>query len=144
MAQDPALASSLAILRQLPVNLPIARSLTIYKWQQQRPALLICCGMAESRAQLSLEAQGVWGESVLKTSLNVEKITASLAQTVISHNAGRFVCNSLYHAMLNYLKSYPAYKTLFVHVPLLTNQNRQEVVTEFRRLLEILLADLAI
>jgi pyroglutamyl-peptidase len=141
IAQDATLAPYLAILRQLPVNLPTARSLTIYKWQQLRPALLICCGMAESRSQLSLETQGVWGELVLKTSLDLDRLAAELPHTIISYDAGRFVCNSLYHAMLNYLKRYPAHKTLFVHVPLLTNQNREQIVAEFRRLLEILLAE---
>lgn len=138
------LAPALATFRQLPVNAPIARSLTIYKFEQVRPALLLCCGMAESRQQLSLETQAVQGESILKTSLDLEQLVASLSQVhpiEISQDAGRFVCNSLYHAMLNYLKRYPDHQTLFVHVPRLTSTNREQLVAAFRALIQKLLLE---
>ncbi len=137
---SPALANSVAMFRQLPVNLPVARSLTIAKFQQLRPQILLCCGMAESRQKLSLEAEAVWGDSVLRTGLDVEQLASSLPDTVVSHDAGRFVCNSLYHAMLNYVSSYPDCHALFLHVPLLTAQNRSSLVQEFRALVDLLLA----
>jgi pyroglutamyl-peptidase len=139
----PDLAPSLAVLRQLPVNAPVARSLTVYKFEQLRPRLLVCCGMAESRRQLSLETQAVQGESILQTGLDLEGLAAGLNRAgfaiELSQDAGRFVCNSLYHAMLNYLKRYPDYQTLFVHVPLLRAGNREQIVTAFRALLQALL-----
>jgi pyroglutamyl-peptidase len=143
VAQMSDLAPFLATLRQLPVNTPIARSLTIYKFEQIRPTLLLCCGMAETRQRLSLETQAVQGESVLKTNLDLERLVASLDQhpIEISQDAGRFVCNSLYHAMLNYLKRYPDYQTLFVHVPRLTSTNRNQLVEAFRHLIQKLLLE---
>ena len=145
LAETPDLANSVAVFRQLPVNLPIARSLTIAKLQQLRPQILLCCGMAESRQQLTLEAEAVCGDSVLKTGLDVEKIAASLNHTTVSRDAGRFVCNSLYHAMLNYVSSYPDCPiqdchALFLHVPRLTCQNRPALVQDFRTLIDLLLA----
>ncbi len=144
IAQSPDLAPCLATLRQLPVNTPIARSLTIYKFEQIRPALLLCCGMAESRQQLSLETQAVQGQSILKTNLDLERLVASLTprhSVELSQDAGRFVCNSLYHAMLNYLKRYPDYQTLFVHVPRLTATNRKQLLEAFRALIQALLLE---
>lgn len=144
LAQMPDLADSVAVFRQLPVNLPVARSLTIAQFQQVRPRILLCCGMAESRSELNLEAQAVWpdavrGESVLKTRLDVEQLATSLPHTVVSRDAGRFVCNSLYHAMLNYVSSYPDCDALFLHVPLLTPQNRTSLIQAFRALIDLLL-----
>jgi pyroglutamyl-peptidase len=142
MAQIPALASSLLFMRHLPVNLPVARDITIAKVQQFRPDLLLCCGMAESRQHLQVEAQAVVGNETLRTGLDVEALTAGLAHTVISQDAGRFVCNSLYHAMLNYLKRcFPDRAGLFIHVPLLTSDNRERIVEDFRHLIERLLSD---
>ncbi len=141
LAQMPELADSVAVFRYLPVNLPVARSLTIAKFEQLRPQILLCCGMAESRQQLSLEAQAVWGDSVLKTGLNLEKIAATLLHTGVSRDAGRFVCNSLYHTMLNYVSSYPDTQALFLHVPCLTPQNRPNLIKDFRTLIDLLLID---
>lgn len=140
IAKVQALTGSLFFLRQLPVNLPVARDITIAKVQQLQPDLLICCGMAESRQQLQVEAQAVVGHEILQTGIDLEALTAGLAHTVISQDAGRFVCNSLYHAMLNYLKHcFPDRESLFVHVPLLTLENREHIVIDFRQLVERLL-----
>jgi pyroglutamyl-peptidase len=122
------------------VNLPVAKDITIAKVQQIQPDLLICCGMAESRAQLNVEAQAVVNNVVLATRLDLKRLTFGLNHTVISYDAGRFVCNSLYHAMLNYLKSSPGRNGLFIHVPLLTPANREPIVVDFRQLLERLQA----
>jgi pyroglutamyl-peptidase len=135
------LSPSLAFLRSLPVNLPVARSLTVGKIQQLQPDLLVCCGMAESRSQLSVEAQATVGNHTLKPQMNLAKLTTGLENTVISQDAGRFVCNSLYHAMLNYFQSVSLDRDcLFVHVPLLTSENRELIFSDFRQLIERLLA----
>lgn len=139
LAQTPALAESVAVFRQLPVNLPVARSLTIAKFQQVQPQTLLCCGMAESRPQLNLEAEAVLGDVALSSGLNLEALVVDLPYTVVSRDAGRFVCNSLYHAMLNYVSSYPDCHALFVHVPRLTVQNRPWLVKDFRTLVDRLL-----
>lgn len=137
---DSGLAESLAFLRYLPVNLPVARSLTVGKVQQLQPDLVVCCGMAESRWQLSVEAQATVGNSTLQPRINLAKLTAGLENTVISQDAGRFVCNSLYHAMLNYFQSVSLNQDcLFVHVPLLTLENRELICSDFRQLIERLL-----
>lgn len=137
---ETGLANSLFFLRYLPVNLPVARSLTLGKVQQLQPNWLICCGMAESRLQLSVEAQATVGNSTLKPRMNLEKLTAGLDNTVISQDAGRFVCNSLYHAMLNYFQSVSLDQDcLFIHVPLLTLENRELIFSDFRQLIERLL-----
>lgn len=142
IAQIPVLAASLYFFRQLPVNTPVAKAITIAKLEELQPDLLICCGMAESRLQLSLEAQAVVGSEILTTNLDLTKLTLDLRCTVISDDAGRFVCNSLYHAMLNYLKSCsPNRNGLFIHVPLLTAKNREQIVSDFRLLIERLLTD---
>ena len=140
IAQSYELKESLFFLRQLPVNLPVAKQLTIAKFQQLQPDFLLCCGMAETRSQLNVETQAIVNGQILTTGLNVQKLTADLPYTIVSQNAGRFVCNSLYHSMLNYLKTCcPDQEGLFVHVPQLTLENRELIVADFRQLLERLL-----
>jgi pyroglutamyl-peptidase len=139
ITQIPRLAKSLYFFRYLPVNLPVARDIVTAKIQQIQPDLLVCCGMAESRFQLNVEAQAVVNNVVLATELDLKQLTVGLNHTVISYDAGRFVCNSLYHAMLNYLKSSPGRNGLFIHVPLLTPENRELIVVDFCQLLERLL-----
>lgn len=140
IAQSPQPNPSLLLLRQLPVNLPVAKELTIGKIQQLKPDLVLCCGMAEIRPHLNVETQAVVNGQILTTGLDVQKLTANLPYTVVSQNAGRFVCNSLYHAMLNYLKTCcPDREGLFIHVPRLTVENWEPIVADFRQLLERLL-----
>ncbi|QYO62902.1 peptidase C15 [Leptolyngbya sp. 7M] len=118
----------------------MARDIIIAKLEQTQPDLLVCCGMAEARSQLNVEAQAVVSNVVLATKLDLKQLTFGLNHTVISYDAGRFVCNSLYHAMLDYLKSCAPYQNgLFVHVPLLTAQNWEPIAADFRQLLERLL-----
>jgi pyroglutamyl-peptidase len=134
---------NLYFFRQLPVNLPVARDLMIAKLHQICPDLLLCCGMAESRSSLCLETQAVLGNQTLKTQLDVEQLVQGLGCTTISQDAGRFVCNSLYHAMLNYLSGNLIHcKTLFVHVPILTADNREQILQDFRLLIARLQSNL--
>lgn len=141
VARIPDFESSLHFLRYLPVNLPIARDLTIFKIEQWQPDLVICCGMAESRHQLQVESQATVGQDTLKTRLNLAQLVSGIPQTTISHDAGRFVCNSLYHAILYYLQTtFPDRDGLFIHVPLLTATNREPIISDFCLLLERLLS----
>ncbi len=125
------------VFRQLPVNLPIARGIAIAKFEQLQPALLLCCGMAESRPRLSVESTAVVQNHKRHTHYNLDVLTAGLSITEISHDAGRFVCNSLYYFMLDYItQHYPERHCLFIHVPVLTDHNRAAIVADFTALLQ--------
>jgi pyroglutamyl-peptidase len=129
--------TALHFLRQLPVNFPVAQSIVTHKINQLQPNLVLCCGMAESRHKLSLESNAVCREQPLYTSVDLDVLVAGLTQTEISHDAGRFVCNALYYGILNYLKCYsPDTLCLFVHIPVLTPNNRKGIVTDFWAILE--------
>ena len=124
-------------LRQLPVNVPVAKALIIGKIHQLQPQVVICCGMAESRHQLNLESRAMVGDQSIYTSLNLKKLVENLKNTEISQDAGRFVCNGLYYAILNYLQSHHLdVQCLFVHVPILTPTNQVEIVADFLAILE--------
>lgn len=132
------------VLRYLPVNLPIALSLTTAKIEQLHPQTIVCCGMAESRQKLSLEAKAIVHQQERTTSFDLERMTANLSMTEISQDAGRFVCNSLYYFVLDYLQTHhPARQALFVHVPVLTAANREAIVADFQVVLQRLSASIA-
>lgn len=133
--------ASLHLLRHLPVNLPVAKALTIAKINQLKPQVVLCCGMAESRSKLNVESRAVVGNQTLETGVDLGSVMAGLSATEISHDAGRFVCNGLYYAILNYLQNYHSdTQCLFVHVPILTLSNRKGIVTDFCSILETLTA----
>ena len=128
-------AGDLIFLRQLPVQVSQASQQVIAMIEQLQPDGVICCGMAESRQQLTLESNATWQER-LYTSVNLEELVAKLAHTQISHNAGKFVCEGLYYHVLTYLKEFrPQSQGLFVHVPLLHGNNFSNVLADFRKLL---------
>jgi pyroglutamyl-peptidase len=139
------------VLRQLPVNTPVASAMTIAQIQKLQPDLLICCGMAESRSKLSLESRAVVGDRIYTTTLNLAAIVADLAYTEISDDAGRFVCNSFYHAMLEYLQNNQwaesgpksgdasgpeSCQCIFIHVPIITANNRSQIWMDFCKILD--------
>lgn len=128
----------LHLLRQLPVDFVLAPQQTIAHIQKLQPQVVLCCGMAESRSKLTVESQAVQGDQVLKTRFNLPKLVAELPMTEISHDAGRFVCNATYFAVLEHLRNLP-YLGLFVHVPMLTKENRGAIVADFETLLQRLL-----
>ncbi len=56
--------------------------------------------------------------------------------TRVSHHAGKFVCNHTYYTVLKYLReSESDCKSVFVHVPVLTTENRAAIVQDFTTLL---------
>jgi pyroglutamyl-peptidase len=135
-------SSSLHVLRQLPVDFDLAPQQTIARVKQLQPDLIVCCGMAEGRTKLSLESRAVANE-VLSPNVDLERLVAGLPHTEISHDAGRFVCNWLYHTVLKQVQG-TEQDCLFVHVPVLTAANLQPIAADFRCIVDrILQADQA-
>jgi pyroglutamyl-peptidase len=105
-------------LRHLPVNVPIAAEMVLTEIERFQPHFIFLCGMAETRSHLSLETRATVCQESLYTRLDVAAIARGLPHTEVSHNAGRFVCNGLYYAVLKDLQmSGSAAQCLFVHVP---------------------------
>lgn len=124
------------LLRQIPVDFHLASQQVIRKIQEIQPALILCCGMAEPRSHLSIESNGRFQSHLYFTSIDLNALISCTHATVISHNAGRFVCNYLYYQVLRYLEIYqvPA-QCLFVHVPLLNADNLPIVTDDFLAIL---------
>jgi pyroglutamyl-peptidase len=127
-------------LRQLPVDFELAPQQAIAHFDRVKPDILVCCGMAESRAQLSVESRAITAQETIQTTLNLNLLIADLSVTEISHDAGQFVCNALYYAMLKHLRSHSQSQCVFVHVPVLTNENREAIAADFHRILQRLTA----
>lgn len=74
---------------------------------------------------------------LIKTSVNLDKLVASLANTDISHDAGKFVCEGLYYQILKYLQEHNReIPCIFVHVPVLTSDNLLDILTDFMAIIE--------
>jgi len=138
LMQTP-LPPTVHFLRQLPVDFVLAPQQAIAQIQQLQPNCVICCGMAESRTRLSVESRAVSGDRVLHTCFDLPQLVAELPMTEISHDAGRFVCNTTYYKVLEHLQDSPG-RGLFVHVPILTAINREAIVRDFQQLLMRILA----
>ncbi|MDB9375312.1 peptidase C15 [Nodularia sphaerocarpa] len=126
------LPHDLKFLRRLPVDVHLASSQVIQKISELQPDDIICCGMAASRTKLSLEAVASFEETVLPTTVNLEKLVAGATAIEISHDCGKFVCEGLYYAVLNYLcQNQSAARCIFVHVPVLNSENLPVVLADF-------------
>jgi pyroglutamyl-peptidase len=126
------LPHDLKFLRRLPVDVHLASSQVIPKISELQPDYIICCGMAASRTKLSLEAVASCEENILPTPVNLEKLVAGTTAIEISHDCGKFVCNGLYYAVLNYLcQNQLATPCIFVHVPVLNSENLPVVLADF-------------
>lgn len=122
----------LTFLRQLPVDIQLASSQVIEKINAIQPDYIICCGMAASRTQLSVEAGASLGESVLQTQVDLEKLVTGAVAIEISHDCGKFVCESLYYSVLDYLcQSQLTARCIFVHVPVLNQENLMDILANF-------------
>lgn len=123
--------SSLTLLRRLPVDVEKASSYLIDKINEITPDAIICCGMAECRHELSIESNATCGNMVLRTNIELEKLIHD-AEIQISHDAGKFVCEGLYYTVLKYiLDSNLNIRCIFVHVPILTEENFASVLADF-------------
>jgi pyroglutamyl-peptidase len=122
----------LTFLRQLPVDVQLASSQVIEKINEMQPDCIICCGMAASRRQLSVEVGASCGESILNTGVNLEQLVVGAAAIEISQDCGKFVCEGLYYSVLNYLcQSQLTACCIFIHVPLLNQENLSGIIRDF-------------
>jgi pyroglutamyl-peptidase len=128
---------SLTFLRHLPVDVPQASDRAIAKINELQPDIIICCGMAESRPKLSVESNATYGDTTLKTPVNLDRVLDGSVGTRISHDAGKFVCEGLYYSVLNHLqKNEMKMQGLFVHVPVLTRNNAAEIMADFELIMQ--------
>jgi pyroglutamyl-peptidase len=132
ISQIKDLTYDLTFLRKLPVDAQRAPNLAIAQINKLQPDTIICCGMAETRQKLTVESCACGEGKILKTAVNLEHLIADLDATEISHEAGKFVCEALYYAVLKHLAdSQPNAKCIFVHVPILTDKNLDKIVADF-------------
>jgi len=124
-------------LRKLPVEFELAPQHVLSRFNELRPKVLICCGMAEERTKLNIESRAVLDEQILQTSVDLDKLTSDLLMTEISHDAGEFVCNTLYYKTLEHLSSQEEnHHSIFVHVPIITEENRHLLLADFVSIIE--------
>jgi len=124
-------------LRKLPVEFELAPQHVLSRFNELRPKVLICCGMAEERTKLNIESRAVLNEQILQTGVDLDKLTADLLMTEISHDAGEFVCNTLYYKTLEHLASQEEnHHSIFVHVPVITEENKSLLVADFISIIE--------
>lgn len=133
------LNSGLYFLRKLPVNTNLAGLQVIQAIERIKPKSIICCGMAESRSQLTLESHAVCDRNCLFTKVNLEKLIICLNNTQISHNAGKFVCEGLYYQVLKYIE-FEKLNThcIFVHVPPVNADNLNVIQQEFMAIINFM------
>ena len=125
-------AASGHFLRQLPVDRELASREAIATINQIKPQGVICCGMAESRLELTIESCANESEQCLYTNVDLEDLLDNLANTYISHDAGKFVCESLYYNVLKHLQiSNLKVPCIFVHVPVVTLENTEILLQDF-------------
>ncbi|MGJ5632881.1 peptidase C15 [Nostoc sp. CALU 1950] len=122
----------LTFLRQLPVDVQLASTQVMEKIKAIQPDYIICCGMAASRTQLSVEAVASCKEMVLQTEVDLEKLVAGAVAIQISHDCGKFVCEGLYYSVLDYLsQNQLTARCIFVHVPVLNQENLMGILADF-------------
>lgn len=139
---------ALTLVRKLPVDVKGATDQVIAKIRETQPDYIICCGMAESRTLLTIESKARstsaftncsigmlpedYQESTLHTSVNLEELLAPCQAVEISHDCGSFVCEGLYYSVLDYLRSSSTKSScIFIHVPVLTENNIRVVRDDF-------------
>ena len=124
--------SNLHFVRKLPVNTNLAASQVIQAIEQIEPKSIICCGMAESRSQLTVESNAVCDRHYISTQVNLEKLITYLNNTKISHDAGKFICEGLYYQILKYiLVNQSNIQCIFVHVPSIDTDNLKIIQQDF-------------
>lgn len=139
---------SLIFLRRLPVDISLASSQVIAEINRTQPDFVIACGMAASRHNLSLEENATnWSMlnsqselveeenchlQTLYTQIDLAKLVAIIPKITLSYDCGKFVCEGLYYSILDYLKQQKCQtQCLFVHVPILTEENRESITDDF-------------
>jgi pyroglutamyl-peptidase len=134
------LPHDLIFLRKLPVDIPQASHEVIRKIEELQPEYILCCGMAATRTKLSLEANARNSslgladcqEIILHPTIDLEKLVPDSDTIEISHDCGKFVCEGLYYSVLDYLlRSQISSRCIFVHVPILTENNLLAILEDF-------------
>ncbi|MEM8545581.1 MAG: peptidase C15 [Cyanobacteria bacterium P01_H01_bin.119] len=133
MQRQNLLPAGVILLRRLPVHRQLAPMTVMMRMLEVRPAIVVCCGMAERRERLSLERIGKRGDRRLTTPLDLDALIIGTTMTEISTDAGDYVCNDIYYTLLNQVerdrwRACP----LFVHVPLLTAANALALSADFQ------------
>ena len=154
LAKMASLSHDLKFLHRLPVDVQLASSLVIAKINELQPDYIICCGMAASRSQLSVEVLASSTstlpvestnsadilpqesrnspENILQTRVDLEKLLVGTAAVEISYDCGKFVCEGLYYSVLDYLhQSQLSIKCIFVHVPIFNPENLPKIIADF-------------
>ncbi|MCY7279141.1 MAG: peptidase C15 [Phormidesmis sp. CAN_BIN44] len=132
ISQRDLIAHPFHFLRKIRVDFQTAPREVISTIDRLQPDVTICCGMAESRHTLTVESNGKSQGSVLQTPIDLAALIKGTIATQISHDAGNFVCNHLYYSVLSHLReTQPDIICLFVHVPLLNEQNLDVVMRDF-------------
>ncbi len=109
------------VMRHVPVSFELAPIRVIAKVVELRPAVVVCCGMAEGRSHLHLERYGKGEDRVLESSLPLERLLANTHLSGLSDDAGSYVCNHLYYHLLGAIARHGwPIQALFVHIPPLT------------------------
>lgn len=123
-------------LPSLPVYVEQAYDRILEVAQALRVNYIICCGMAESRRSLSLEARATLGDRSLQTPLDLDQLQSGLTMTQISQDAGQFVCNGLYYGLLETFRDPQDPKVLFIHVPPINTDNLPDLLADLVNILE--------
>ena len=143
LAKMASLPHDLFFLRRLVVDVQLASSRVIAKINELQPDYIICCGMAASRSQLSVEVIASSTsicpqefinspENIFQTTVDLEKLLVGTAAVEISYDCGKFVCEGLYYSVLDYLhRSQLTIKCIFVHVPILNPENLPKIIADF-------------
>lgn len=129
--------AKIKLLRKLPVAFALAPQQVIAEMDALQPDFVICCGMAESRQDLTLESNGKHQEDVLWTAIDLDRLLEKLVTPKVSHDAGTFVCNHLYYAVLKHIQSQQSScQCLFIHVPILSETNHPSILKDFLVILQ--------
>lgn len=121
-----------SFLRQLPVDIELASKSVISKIAELQPDIIICCGMAESRSQLTIEAKASDQDDILNTQVDLLSLIAGIDGIEISYDAGKFVCEGLYYSVLKHLQTSPlSTHCIFAHIPILSPDNLTAVKNSF-------------
>jgi pyroglutamyl-peptidase len=132
VTQHPHCPSNVVVMRGLPVHFDLAPVQVLAQAMALRPALVVCCGMAETRPLLTLEQWGRRGDRRLRTRLDLDALSRHLALTAISQDAGDYVCNHLYYDLLATLpQRLPSCQGLFIHVPKLHHHLQPWLLLDF-------------
>jgi pyroglutamyl-peptidase len=144
LQQQQRLPRGTVVINQLPVSFELAHCHVIAKMIELQPRVVVCCGMAEERTHLNLEVNGKQGDRLLKTGLNLPRLMADTRLTAISHCAGDYVCNHLYHQVLDAIKRHHwQTQALFVHIPPLSTATEPFLLEDFTLILKRLATEVS-